>query len=71
LLKRAIFGDYDEGKYSAISKIVLFMKSESEGVQVGLLKKYTFIVGPTGAGKSTLMCDFVKPNNLVISENIN
>lgn len=47
------------------------MKSHAEGVKAELLKKTTFIVGPTGAGKSTLMTDFVKVDNLVISQNVN
>jgi hypothetical protein len=33
LLKKAIFGNYDEGKYSDISKIVRFMQSDTEGVK--------------------------------------
>jgi hypothetical protein len=33
LLRKATFGDYDEGKYSDISKIVHFIKSKTEGVR--------------------------------------
>ncbi len=47
------------------------MKSKTDLVKNQLLKKVTFILGPTGAGKSTLMCDFYKEKNLAYTLDAN
>lgn len=69
LLTKATLGDYNEEKYSDVSKIVQFMQSDTKPLKADSLKQATFIVGPSGAGKSTLMNDLAKEKNLMIAEN--
>ena len=43
------------------------MQKTSGAVNPKLLKQVTFMLGPTGAGKSVIMNDFVKENNLIVT----
>ena len=43
------------------------MENTSKEVKAKIRSQATFICGPTGAGKSVIMNDFVKENNLIVT----
>jgi len=60
--------EYEEHYYSTVSEVVNFIKTNTESIGSDFLKSLIFLIGPTGAGKSTLMNYLHDPKSLVASK---
>lgn len=63
LFHETISVDYSDERYENISEIVTFMKKHTENFQQLPYDMVIFIIGSTGAGKSTLMNYLYKEDN--------